>query len=195
MVTSTFIETVFAPMTTWTNALRARLSLQSLAAKHVTKLFGEDVDRWRRLIHKPAPSAFCRDLVAYAHAAGTCTRAWHMYVQHKKAEGGDFPEDKAERMRKINELKREFDGLRPETKLDWECRALATRSAAAHRGSPLDSAVEAERELAQGSEISGGPWDLSYSLATDGDADATGLTTLWPLSESVVRSALQGHYY
>ena len=74
----------------------------------------------------------------------------------------------------------------------WDLRACVTRNVAEHRGSPLDSVLLSERELAQCSEIQGGPWNLSYSAAANEVADATGLPTLWPLSETVLRSALQG---
>ena len=86
MVTSTFVEKTFAPMTSATNDPHSTVSLSHVQARHVNSIFDEGWQRWAKQLSPSGaiPTGRCRDLAAYHCARGCPTQGWHVYAKENK---------------------------------------------------------------------------------------------------------------
>ena len=170
MVTSTFIERTFAPMTRFTTEPSSRHGLPSVKAKHVNTIFVESVRRWwSALLPEDMPTGRCRDLAAYTHAKGSKTNPWHVYVASNKSSGG---------IANINAQRSAFVALTPEEQQPYIQKATKIRQQARNRRAPVARALDVELAT----ELPGGPWSMS--------ASKDGLPGDWPLNRVRLCEAL-----
>ena len=171
MLTSTFAERLFAPLTQWTCQPKSRLGLPMIAAKHVNTVFDEGVQRWGRKSLTMPSSTRERNPVAYTIAAQTKQNAWHSYVEHQHRDPAQSSFDH------IVARRAEFNALPAEEKKPWAAKAKAKRTAASGQKSPLDALLCDQSEC----EVSGGPWGLAASRGNS--------LSEWPLSRESVDQA------
>ena len=109
MITSTFAERMFAPLTKWTNQKQSRLSLHQVGAKLVNTLFEEAVERWWKALPQEiaARKVRTRSPVAYPLPQQHHKCAWHAYVAEHKPEPG-LQLSLTERMSHINSQRTAF---------------------------------------------------------------------------------------
>ena len=166
---STFVERVFAHLSTHTRTTCGKDSLDGLAAAHVTTVFDQAVQRWWDTLPNASKRALCRPFGGLSGARGSHTCAWHVFVHEHPPPPGS---SKAERQAHISQLQREFKELPLARRRECKAAARLIRN-------------QALQEEAQGdqADCAGGPWNLSASCA--------GRPYEWPLSNRVVRSTLE----
>ena len=172
MLTSTFAERIFAPLTQWTSQPKSRLGLPMIAAKHVNTVFDEGVQRWgRKSLLRPSSTRNSRNPVAYPIAPLSQQSAWHSYVAHQERDPAQCSWDH------IAAKRAEFQALPAEEKKPWAAKAKAKRTAALGQKAPLDALLCNQSEC----EVSGGPWGLAASRGNS--------LSEWPLSRESVDQA------
>ena len=153
VLTSTFIEKCFAPLTTFTAAFRSRHTLPSVAGHHLLTVFDEVVNKWWETLD-PAPTSCnkSRPVTVKGSPEGAHTCGWHLYVaENPPAHRSSHQEAIAEVHDKMAAWKR----LPPEEQAPYIAKAKKQRLVANNQGSALDKA------LRDGFEECGGPWRLS----------------------------------
>ena len=83
VLTSTFIEKCFAPLTTFTRVPRARHTFPSVASHHVLSVYEQAVKNWWETFDAPSTSSKARPVAAHLTPPGIHTCAWHLYVSEK----------------------------------------------------------------------------------------------------------------
>jgi hypothetical protein len=183
MVTSTFAERIFAPLTRWTSARQARVGLHTVASKLVTTLFEEAVQRWWQACasdgNASAASGKCRSMVAKTNAPHHKQCAWHAYVEAQTPPESLKGAAWGQRLAHFNSKRAEFDVLPLQDQTEWLNKAAASRAAARGRRAPLDRLLGLQ---AEGEQL-GGPWGLGARLGS--------LQASWPLSRAAVSEALE----
>ena len=96
VLTSTFIEKCFAPLTTLTEVPRDRHTDASLASHHLLTVFDQAVNKWWETLH-PAPTIpRARPVIVKTTPEGLHTCGWHLYVAEKDDwKGGSYGDNNA----------------------------------------------------------------------------------------------------
>ena len=141
MLTSTFAERIFAPLTRWTNQRSPRASVHTVASKLVTTLFEEAVGRWRRTFSANGAASGqtrARSLVAYPDAPRKQRCAWQEYVAaHPPPPGSSRDERWCHFMAK----KRECATLAPQDKSEWGNKNRGESRSGSWTGGPFAEAT------------------------------------------------------
>ena len=181
MVTSTYIERTFAPMTNATNDPHTTMGLTLLQARHVNSIFDEGWSRWAkslRSVQSPKiPSGRCRDKAAYHCARGCRTQGWHVYAKENKTlfeEEGAQLNYRDKGLRVMHQKKAAFDALTPEEQQPFHERARKIRKEAKAHGALVEHEMRTQTEP----EVFAGPWSLS--------ATRNGAPSGWPLHNALV---------
>ena len=187
MVTSTFIEKTFAPMTIATNEPRTTQSLTFLQASHVNAIFDEGWRRWAKSLQSLQPSGTIhtgkhRDPAAYHCARGCRTQGWHLYAKENKTlfeEEGAHLHWREKGLRVAHQKQKKFEALTLEEQEPFHERARKIRAEAKARGAPVQQVLQHQAEP----EVFAGPWSLS--------ATKNGLPSEWPLHNAVVERMMK----
>ena len=83
VLTSTFIEKCFAPLTTFTSVPRARHALPSVASHHILSVYEQAVKKWWETLDAPSTSTKARPVTVHMKPPGLHTCGWHLYVRDK----------------------------------------------------------------------------------------------------------------
>ena len=152
MVTSTFVEKTFAPMTQFTSEPRSRVSLPLLQAHHVNTIFDETVQAWwKTMLPDNKWNGKCRGPAAYHHAEGSHTCAWHLYTKGPAHEPG-IVFDKERVLGIVTDKRAEFMALSSAEKQPWEEKAARARRIARVRQAPVarEAAYQLEADVLGG---------------------------------------------
>ena len=156
VLTSTFIEKCFAPLTTFTGAFRSRHTLPSVASHHLLTVFDAAVKKWWETLDPATTSSNkARPVTVKTSPKGRGTCGWHLYVAEKPLANYSSPQgNMAELQAKMARWKR----LSAEEQAPYIAKAKKERLAAKNQGSALDNALRDKFEEC------GGPWRLSACL-------------------------------
>ena len=152
VLTSTFIERQFASFSRWTGS-QVGCTLPALAAKHVTRLHKEIVDRWRAKSAAPGrkKTNLKRPVWSQQRKVQTTGRlnGYHMFVREYRERRGDVDF--------LHRVRAAWDNLTADERARYSALAMAANAGKRERARENEQAAAAVENLEQ---QDWGPWRL-----------------------------------
>ena len=188
VLTSTFIEKCFAPLTTFTSVPRARHTFPSLASHHLLTVYEQAVKKWWETLDAPSTSKRARPVTVHLKPPGLHTCGWHLYVSEKDEwKRGSYKDNNEELLASMEQ----WTKLPAAKQKPYLEKAKKQRLEAKNQGSALD------RALSHDFEECGGPWRLSASVTKRQADSSDGLPPKrrpaeWPIARVHIEREMDG---